>query len=174
MKGEGKMKEMVREKEIKEILSASEKTSIMAKPCPKDIFNREALEDTHDGSMGISKDVTDYLICMNDGIYLHGMYRGGRSSSNYAYSQTVEENGERVHEFIKRQGYDIEDVVFIIEYEYRLHDWEGQEKLEDESLKFIPIISIDWDKVRRRIEDKLRKDTEYIKFAALNSGINLY
>jgi hypothetical protein len=166
------MKDLAQTKEIQE--SFSTQAEIEAKRCPPDIFQHEASEDTHDGSMGISRDIVDYMVCLKSGEYLLGMVRGGRSSSNYAHSQTIEEDGEKICQFIVRRGFNIEDIAFIVQYKYYLHDWEGSERVEEESLTFFPIIQIDWDKIRRRIENRLRHDLEFVKAIALNNSINIY
>jgi hypothetical protein len=81
----------------------------------------------HDGSLGITElDEKVHFILSDGSIILDAVKQSGRSSSNYAHSQTGEWEGETVLEAINRHGV-AESLAFIVVEKYHLDDWSGQE-----------------------------------------------
>jgi hypothetical protein len=81
----------------------------------------------HDGNLGVTEDDEKVHFILSDGsIILDAVGQSGRSSSNYAHSQTKEWEGETVLEAINRHGV-AESLAFIVVEKYYLDDWSGQE-----------------------------------------------
>ncbi len=79
----------------------------------------------HDGSMGITELNEKVHFVLEDGSILYdAVEQCGRTSSNYAHTQTKEWRGETVLEAIDRHGV-AESLAFIIVETYYLNDWEG-------------------------------------------------
>lgn len=72
----------------------------------------------------------------------------------------------------KDQGVKDNIVAIVARNDYSC-TWEDDECLEDDGI-FIPFNPIDWTKVQRRVEDRIRKDKVAMKKTAFSLNVKLY
>jgi len=110
----------------------------------------------HDGSMGVSEEYRIYTLICDDGDVIQVPY-SYHWSSNYAHSQTRDEDAEgTLKDVLPLQG----KVIAIFEDWKEINDWPGQEYINEGGYKLYllrPIPEEKIRKIRRRCEDVLRK-----------------
>lgn len=124
--------------------------------------------DFHDGSMGVSEDWEGYFAILRSGKILSSEDEGS-VSSNYAHSETV----RRVAAPLGRQWAEsLGEIRAVLHIALTISNWSGQEQ-KDEREVFLTLIQAEdlerVKKIRRRVEDHLRKSssTEVLAVAGL-------
>jgi len=139
-----------------------------------DLMDKVPQDYSHDGSMGQSRGLVLYFGICEDGEILPSPAPDYRSSSNYAHTQTVEEDGIAIGE---AWGEELNKIKYVVEYNRDLDDWEGGH-LTDERFILLHLVRQDDEerikKIRRRCEDALRKsDSTTILRIATIMGVKL-
>ena len=86
-----------------------------------EIMQRECENDYANGSMGDSHYIIDFFAVTKSGGVLNPPRPHLISSSNYAYSEDIEESGCSLQEAWGNQ----DDIKFIVEYHYDYSNWVG-------------------------------------------------
>jgi len=141
-----------------------------------ELVGRQARMYLKDGSMGSTSYREDYFLIFRSGQIMLAPKASYHQSSNYAHSDTVEEDGVTLGDGWDQVSWD--NARFIIQFVSNYDCWEGSRQ-EDEVYLIVHIIREDdvelVRKIRRRCEDALRKSdpTTIIKIASiLEVGMN--
>ena len=125
----------------------------------------------HDGSMGR----TDYEVWVfahtSEGDLVPLPCVGNRSSSNYAYTPSYEESAPCLGEVLAGMEPPKGVVVVVSDYD----SWEGSETTDETRVTYYPWVAPDIKKIRRRVEDRLRKvdDPQLVIDIAVKLGVSL-
>jgi hypothetical protein len=142
-------------KRIAEKLEVSEK-ELLIQPNAFDNWNFTPWSDTCHGSMGSEEQSRCVYLLTLDGEWLvvPGDYE---SKSNYAYEGTHSGDGMSVAELLSAKGISSSEIDAVIVDRIDFRDWEGQDVTDEREVRVYPVRPIDTGKIRRRVEDALRK-----------------
>ena len=125
----------------------------------------------HNGSMGRTEYEVWVFAHTSEGDLVPLPCVGSRSSSNYAYTSSSYEEAPCLGEVLA--GMEQPKGVVVVESDY--DSWEGQEHTDETMVTYYPWITPDVGKIRRRVEDRLRKvdDPQMIIDIAIKLGVSL-
>ena len=126
----------------------------------------------HNGSMGRTEYEVWVFAHTSDGLFPLPCV-GERRSSNYAYSQRSETEAGTLAESLAVIAEPPKGII-VVESDY--DSWEGQEESTDEKrVTYYPWVAPDTKKIRRRVEDRLRKidDPQLIIDLAVKLGVSI-
>jgi len=122
--------------------------------CPNRVWSTKGYEDSYSWCDGNSAEGTIYYVLTKDGKLLEVPYDS--SGSTGSGEQWNNDYGMTVAEFLKEEGINYQDVAYIIEKEFNYCTWERRPD-ERYLASIYPVQPLDIKKIRRRIEDRLRK-----------------
>jgi hypothetical protein len=127
-----------------------------------------------DGSMGFEQSSEEIFLLLNDGSW-HEVTSNYYYESNYAHTPTIDEPGLSVADYISAKGIKTTDIEAVVLHKVEFSDWSGQEKEGERETKVFPTKPIDTGKIRRRVEDALRKtnDESTILNLAVRLGVKI-
>ena len=120
--------------------------------CPTYLWSREGHIDEYSWCDGTSRDGVIYEILLSDGKLLEVPPAESGSTGS---GESWEYEGLKIADFLKEESINQEDVKYIIEREFSYCTWEARN--EKYIVNIYPVKPLDVKKVRRRIEDRLRK-----------------
>jgi hypothetical protein len=156
-------------KKIAEKLNVSEeKLVINSKPFQN--WNKIPDFYSKDGSMGFEQSSEEVFLLLNDGSW-HEVTSNYYYESNYAHTPTIDEPGLSVADYISAKGIKTTDIEAVVLHKVEFSDWSGQEKEDEKKTTVYPVKIIDVKKIRRRVEDALRKTNS--ESTVLNLAVRL-
>jgi len=126
---------------------------------------------SYDSSAGSRSEGTWAELILSDGSKIP--VRGDdEEESGYAYTPTVKTEGESIRAAIARQD---RPVVAVIIHQESQCSWEDDDpEFEGPFSVAIPLKPLDWGKIRRRLEDRLRKDPKAVRECVALLDIPIY
>lgn len=104
--------------------------SVRIKRADENLLSFTPHYSSHVGSMGKTKSWEKVHFILQDGTVEDAVLQRKNFSSNYAGDSPYSSDGETVLESIDRHGIS-QNLAFIVVEQYRLHDWEGSERIKE-------------------------------------------
>jgi hypothetical protein len=154
---------------IAEKLNVSEE-ELVINFTPFDNWNFVPWIDSHYGSLGQDETSRSVYLLTTDNVW-HKIPSEFESECFHDHQGRHSGDGMSVVEYISKEGIPSNkiDAIVVDRIDYR--DWQGQDVTDDREVRVYPVRTIDTGKIRRRVEDALRKTSD--ESTILNLAVRL-
>jgi hypothetical protein len=135
------------------------KEDLIIQSTPFTEWNLVPWMDSHYGSLGQDETSRLVFILTTDNVW-HSVPVEGESESFHDHQGKHSGDGMSVADYISEKGISSSEIDAVIVDRIDYRDWQGQDLMDEREVSVYPSHPIDIKKIRRRVEDALRKTTD--------------